>query len=97
MVAQDFAFRGILAANRLPKYRDHGPGRGPGGTNRTERHARGPDARGQRAAAVVQLSWCSISAGAEAPGSTVRLLAPRPDQRRSQSRPKTGSTSGTKP
>ena len=34
-IARDFAFRGILTANKLPKYRDHGPGRVPKGTIRT--------------------------------------------------------------
>jgi hypothetical protein len=48
MIAQDFAFRGNKAANRLQSFRDHEPGRGAAGTTRTER-ARpgtpGPDAK----------------------------------------------------
>jgi hypothetical protein len=44
VIAKDFAFRGISAANELSDYRDHGPGRGAGWTNRTKR-ARARSAR----------------------------------------------------
>jgi hypothetical protein len=37
VIANDFAFRGISAANELSEFRDHGPGGGAVGTNRTER------------------------------------------------------------
>jgi hypothetical protein len=37
VIANDFAFRGLSAANKLAKYRDHGPGCGAAGANRTER------------------------------------------------------------
>jgi hypothetical protein len=37
MIVKDFDFRGILTANKLSKYRDHGPGGGAAGTTRTER------------------------------------------------------------
>src|SRR3984885_15484561 len=42
LIAHDFAFRGISAANKLSKYHDHGPGRGTTGTIRTERTCAGP-------------------------------------------------------
>jgi hypothetical protein len=42
VIVQDFAFRGNSAANRLLSFRDHGTGRGVGGTTRTERARPGP-------------------------------------------------------
>jgi hypothetical protein len=42
VIVQDFAFRGNSAANRLLSFRDHGTGRGVGGTTRTERARLGP-------------------------------------------------------
>src|ERR1700743_3167641 len=42
MIADDFALRGVLAANKLSEHRDHGPGRGAAGTNRTEWAHAGP-------------------------------------------------------
>jgi len=32
IIAKDFAFHGNSAANELPNYHDHGPGRGAAGT-----------------------------------------------------------------
>jgi hypothetical protein len=37
MIAQDFAFRGNKAGNKLRNFRDHGPGRGADGTTWTKR------------------------------------------------------------
>jgi hypothetical protein len=37
MIARDFDFRGISAANRLSEFRDHETGRGAAGTTRTKR------------------------------------------------------------
>ena len=55
MIAQDFVFLGILTANELSKFRDHGPGPGAAGTIRTERARRpvGDSARTSHVAAWV--------------------------------------------
>jgi hypothetical protein len=46
IIADDFVFRGISAANRLSEFRDHGPGPGAAGTTWTAR-ARAAPARRQ--------------------------------------------------
>jgi hypothetical protein len=58
LIAKAFAFRGISAANKLSKYRDHGPGRDTAGTTRTKRARAGcyrrrvPTSRAQPACGV---------------------------------------------
>ena len=45
VIAQDFAFHGNSAANKLRNFHDHGPGRGANRTTRTKRAGAGPPRR----------------------------------------------------
>src|SRR6201986_3601760 len=82
MIDRDFAFRGGSAANKLSKYRDHGPGRGIAGTIRTQRaHAarprvgRWPEAApGCGARRFLRLSSVWTRARARAGGPIARFL-----------------------
>src|SRR5580693_8468846 len=57
---RELRFRGILAANELPKYRDHGPGCGGAATTRTE-GARARPLRKQRVQLTAQRSYSKKS------------------------------------
>ena len=67
MIAKDFAFCGFSAADKLLKFRDHGPGGGAGWTIRTER-ARGLARRGSRPRRGRPGMSAGVSPSAAAPG-----------------------------